>query len=369
MKSSFSLVTRFVLFALGTVALPLASRAQFDAPGAVFTSSNAPDANRVMVFSRSSSGELSSPTAYPTGGKGTGAGLGSQGALALTNDGRWLIAVNAASNDISVFAVHRDSLVLTDIAPSGGSRPISVTVADNLVYVLNAGGAAGSTDSISGFFLSEKGELTAIPGSTQSLSGPNVAPAQISFGLRGDVLIVTEKGTSRVDSFVVDENGRAGPVTSRPSSGATPFGFAISAKGLLLVSEAVSSAMSSYRLQPNGAVDLVTGSLVNHQAAACWAVLSKNEKYAYTANAASNTITGYRVAEDGTLSLLNNSGVTGMADDHPLDMAVSNNGRFLYAMNSFSKTIVSFLVGADGSLSRISSIGGLPTGNAGLVAR
>ena len=40
-----------------------------------------------------------------TGGLGTGAGLGSQGALAFSDNGRWLFAVNAGSNDISAFAV------------------------------------------------------------------------------------------------------------------------------------------------------------------------------------------------------------------------------------------------------------------------
>ena len=34
-----------------------------------------------------------------TSGTGTGAGLGSQGSLALSADGRWLLAVNAGSNE------------------------------------------------------------------------------------------------------------------------------------------------------------------------------------------------------------------------------------------------------------------------------
>ncbi len=138
---------------------------------------------------------------------------------------------------------------------------------------------------------------------------------------------------------------------------------------MLFVSEAVSSALSSYRLQSDGTLTLVTGSLVNKQAAACWAVLSKNEKYAYTANAASNTISGYRIAENGSVTLLDTTGVTAAADDHPLDLAVSNNGRFLYALNSGSKTIVGFHLGDDGRLTRVSGVGNLPAGGAGLVAR
>jgi len=358
-----------MLLSLGMAALPFAVSAQNDTPGAVYTMSNATDANRVVSFSRSAGGELKPAGIYPTGGKGTGAGLGSQGALALTDNGRWLLVVNAGSNEISVFSVRNDALVLTDVAWSGGSRPISVTVADNLVYVLNNGGASGSSDNISGFYLSEKGQLHALPGSTRLLSGANIGPAQVSFGLRGDALIVTEKNTSLIDSFVVDDSGRAGPLTSTPSSGSTPFGFAVSSRGFLLVSEAASSALSSYQLHASGSPSLVTGSLLNQQAAACWAVLSKDEKFAYTANAASNSISGYRVASNGSLALLNANGLTAIADNHPLDMAVSDDGRFLYSLNSTSKTIVGFRVGEDGSLTRVSDVGGLPAAAGGLVAR
>jgi 6-phosphogluconolactonase (cycloisomerase 2 family) len=172
-----------------------------------------------------------------------------------------------------------------------------------------------------------------------------------------------------VDTFVIAEDGRAGPVISAPSSGATPFGFAVSSRGFVFVSEAVSSALSSYRLHADGSLQLVTASLSNQQKAACWVVLSHNQKYAYTANAASNTISGYRVAADGSVVLLNSTGVTAQSDDHPLDLATTGNGRFVYSLNTNSKTIVGFRMGEDGSLIRVSDIGGLPAGGSGLVAR
>jgi 6-phosphogluconolactonase (cycloisomerase 2 family) len=198
------------------------------------------------------------------------------------------------------------------------------------------------------------------------LSAANTAPAQVSFGRRGDVLIVAEKGTSRIDGFVVDDTGRAGPVTFAASSGAVPFGFAISSKGYLFVSEAVSSALSSYAVNADGTVDVVTPSLINHGAAACWVALSKDERYAYAANAVSNSISGYRVGHDGSLSLLDTNGVTATAD-HPLDLTVSGDGRFLYALTTGG--ITGYRVAPDGSLTDITSIDGVPAGNAGLVAR
>lgn len=363
------------MFSLGMFALPLAGLAHDEdrnsknPPEAVYTINNATDGNRVLAFSRKADGDLTPASDYPTGGKGTGGSLGNQGALALTDDGHWLITVNAGSDEISVFSVREHALVLTDVVPSGGNRPISVTVADNLVYVLNAGGAVGASDNISGFYLTEHGRLYTLPGSTQALSGANVGPAQISFGPHGDVLIVTEKTTNRIDSFVVDDNGRAGPVISTPSLGATPFGFSISSKGYLFVSEAPQSALSSYKINANGTISPVTGSLVNHQLAACWVVLSKDEKFAYTANAASNSISGYRVAPNGGLTLSNPSGLTATTDAHPLDMAVTQNGRFLYSLDTAAMTIVGFRTGPDGSLTRVTSIGGLPAGVTGLIAR
>src|SRR5208282_2867512 len=101
-----------------------------------------------------------------TGGTGTGAGLASQGAVELSEDGTWLYAVNAGSNDISIFRVGR-GLTLTSRFASGGTTPISLTVHDHLLYVLNTGG----TGNISGFALDSRGGATALKGSTHTLSG------------------------------------------------------------------------------------------------------------------------------------------------------------------------------------------------------
>jgi 6-phosphogluconolactonase (cycloisomerase 2 family) len=166
----------------------------------------------------------------------------------------------------------------------------------------------------------------------------------------------------------VDENGRAGPGNFAPSAGATPFGFAVSSKNQLFVSEAVSSALSSYAVGPNGTVNTITASLINHQAAACWVVLSKNERYAYTANAASNSISGYRIARDGSLSLFDDNGLTAVAQK-PLDLAISDDGRFLYALNAGTQAISGYRVRPDGSLYALGSVAGLSPGSAGLVAR
>src|SRR3989442_8703623 len=138
--------------AAATAARLAASAAAADgAPGAVYTLMNLTSGNAVAVFARAADGTLTVAGTVPTGGIGTGSGLGSQGALALSEDGRWLFAVNAGSNDVSIFRVTPTGLSWTSRIPSGGTKPISVTVHDKLLYVLNGGGSG----NIAGFALDD----------------------------------------------------------------------------------------------------------------------------------------------------------------------------------------------------------------------
>lgn len=86
-----------------------------------------------------------------------------------------------------------------------------------------------------------------------------------------------------------------------------------------------------------------------------------------TTNAGSDSISGYQIAPDGSLSLLNANGRTGVTGSHPTDMALSVNSRYLYALDTGSNAINIFAIGSDGSLS---SLGGVnaPAGSTGLAA-
>src|SRR5262249_43358491 len=142
--------------------------------------------------------------------------------------------------------------------PSGGVFPISLTVNHRILYVLNNGAAAGGTDNIAGFSVSNEGHLTAIA-SGLALSSPNVGPAQIGFDTDGDLLLVTEKSTNNLDVFSVDANGVASGPTVLPSAGQTPFGFAFGKRSQVFVSEAFggaanASAVSSYRVTAGGSL-------------------------------------------------------------------------------------------------------------------
>ncbi len=338
---------------------------------AVYVMTNQPDGNAVALFRRGADGMLAAAGNVPTGGLGTGAGIGSQGSLALSDNGQWLLAVNPGSNDISVLAVRPDGLVLVDRAASGGVLPLSVTNHKDVVYVLNG----GESGNITGFRLGSDGKLTPLAGSTRPLSNNGVGaapgPAQVSFSQDGKALVVTEKATNLLDTYSVDMNGIAsGPVTT-PSSGATPFGFAFTRQGTLVVSEAFggaadASAASSYRLTGAG-LQLVSGSVPTGQTAACWVAVTKDGKYAYTTNAGSGSVSAYEVHPDGSLTLIDGrAGVTGDGAT-PIDAMVSHDGRFLYVLNAGAQSISAFAVQADGRLVSIGTATGLPVGAVGMA--
>ncbi len=342
--------------------------------GDVYVPTNQPTGNSIMVFHRDAAGMLTFVGSVASGGMGAGTGadpLASQGAVLLSGDNRLLFAVNAGSNSISVFAVSGDQLALLDTVSSGGTLPVSLTVWDNLLYVLNAGG----TPNVSGFTIGPRtNRLTPLAGSTQNLpGGAAAAPAEVSFSPDGNVLVVTEKGTNLIDTFVIDDNGVAQPGVSFPSSGTTPFGFAFGHDNVVVVSDAGSgagtAAVSSYNVDQNGDVALVTPALGDTQTAACWLLLSQSGRFAYTTNAGSGTISSFAVAEDGNLGLLNVAAASTGAGSTPTDMDLSNNGQFLYIRNGGNGTISGFHVEADGSLTPVTTVSGLPAGSQGIAAR
>lgn len=333
--------------------------------GTLYTLTNATSGNEVLAYTRATDGSLTFQGAYTTGGLGSGASLGSQSAVVLTRNSQWLFAVNAGSNQISAFAVGPDGLELVDVVDSGGVRPVSLTVYKDWLYALNA----GESGNISGFSIGTDGSLSPLAGSTQPVSngGVGAAPglAQIAFSSDGTTLLVTEKTTSLLDTYPVLD-GIAGAPTTHPSSGAVPFGFAFDRHGHAIVSEA-SGSVSSYQIDGSG-FGVISPSVINGQVAACWIAISKNGKYAYTTNAGSGTISSYRLADDGSLTLLDaTAGSTG-AGSSPVDMAFSLNGAYLYALGAASHTVTIFQMGADGSLNATGSIN-VPVGVAGLAAR
>jgi 6-phosphogluconolactonase len=344
---------------------------RFRFPGAVYTMSNGAERNAILIFDRLADGRLVRAGAVATGGTGTGAGLGNQGGVVLTGNEKWLLAVNAGSNSISVLQVRPRGLRLVDVEPSGGVRPISVTEHRGIVYVLNAG-----SDTIVGFALGRDGRLRQLERTERPLSGAATDPAQIGFTPDGDALVVTEKATNKIVTFTVDRHGMAGNARVQDSVGPTPFGFAFGKRDQLFVSEAFggaenASATSSYDIDRDGVLTAISPSVGTNQTAACWVVVTPNGRFAYVTNTGSGSISGYAIDFDGMIELLDANGRTALTGEGsaPIDLALTDSGRFLYSLNSGTNSIGAFRVQSDGSLTRLPFLGGLPPSANGLAAR
>ena len=344
-----------------------------DAAGAVYTATNNPNGNAVLVFDRTADGGLTFINAVATGGNGSGNGLGTQGGLALTTDGKFVLVVNAGTNDISVLQATDSGLALVDRKNAGGIRPISVSVSGRLVYVLNNGGATSGTDTVVGFRLSRDGVLTQIPGSTRSLSAASVGPAEVALSADGATLVVTEKATNRLDVFDVNDDGLLGAMNVFASSGATPFGFAFGKHDQFFVSEAFggtphASAISSYQVTGPAALALISPSVPTTETAACWVAVTPDGRFLYTTNAGSGTVSGYGIRPDGTIALLDGDGVTGVTGGGVTDVTLTSNGRYLYALRSGAGAIAIFRVEEHGALTALGTMS-VPMGANGIAAR
>jgi len=336
--------------------------------GKLFMITNAAGGNAVQVYSRAANGPAAQIASVATGGNGTGAALGSQGAVALSTSGRYLFVVNAGSNSVSTFELGKDGLVLRSTVSSGGIRPTSVTENDGLVYVLNApNGGAGPGNNVVGF-RNSKGALTPLADGTRALADASL-PAQVSFDRDGDVLVVSERAATQLVSYSVNRNGTLSTgFATTPSPGAVPFGFGITRRNVVVVSEAGTSSASSYTIgrKTEPLLQLVTPAVSNGQGAACWVAVTPNGKFAYTANAATSNISAYGIDRQGALTLLNaQAGFT--SNNGALDMAVTPDGKQLHVFASRApQQIVSFSIAWDGSLTKIGSLN--VTAGAGLAA-
>ena len=356
--------TRFALLAVAAIAVAAVfGRSAAAGPVAhdfVYTETNAAAGNAIAVYATGADGSLIPQGSVPTGGLGTGTALASQGAVVVS--GSQLYAVNAGDDTISAFKIGPGGGLTPEGTPvsSGGDKPVSLAAHGRLLYVLDAGSL-----TISGFTTGGNG-ISPLSGSTQPLTSGAASPEQIGFSPDGGVLVVTEKGSNTIDTFSLGPGGLAGPARSTPSTGAGPYGFGFDNQGDLLVTDAAAGAVTSYTVGDDGSLSVLDGPVsTNGQGAPCWLVTAGGGRYAYTANTASGTISGYSV-ERGRLALLDPSGISARSGASPFDLAVSQDGHFLYNLAAGSHELVSFGLAADGTLTPADT-SGLPASAAGLA--
>jgi 6-phosphogluconolactonase (cycloisomerase 2 family) len=342
--------------------------------GHVYVDDNTAGTNTIGAFDRHADGTLTPETGSPftTGGAGTGTGLASQGAIQISADGRFLIAADAGSNQISVLRIEPDgslSLVRHGVVSSGGVLPVSVAVHGGLVYVANAG--SGSSN-YTGFRLNPQGHLRPIPGSTIALPSGS-QPGDVLFNGDGTKLAGTRVGTSMIDSFAVRPNGRltAAPGSPFPAQGLGPFGseFRPTDPDQLFVSNAHNGGttgtgtVSAFSDAADGTLSSITGSpFGDGQTAPCWVEISHDGQFLFTVNTGSGTISRYSIASSGALTLLGSTQVGATGGVGAVDARLSPDGGFLYVDESRIGAVGEFAVSGGNLTELTGSPASLPAG-------
>ena len=338
--------------------------------GHVYVNDNTAGTNTIGAFNQLADGTLAPMPDSPfnAGGAGTGTIIGSQGALQVTDDGRYLLAVDAGSNQISVLRIDHDGGLHRVDGPvaSGGIEPVSIAMHGDLVYVANEGnGTTGS--NYTGFKLHSNGHLTPLPGSTIPL--PNTAlPGDVFFSPDGNHLVGTEVGTTDpstflIDSFVVGHDGRLTPAPGSPfpAQGAGPFGseFRPTNSRQLYVSNAHggpnNGTVSAFSVARNGVLTSIGASpYADNQTAPCWIEITHDGKYLFTVNTGSSSISRYRIDADGTLTLLGSTPFKNPTGLRPFDARLSPNGNYLYVVDAGLDAVSIFAVDG-GNLAELSA--------------
>lgn len=371
--------------------------------GAVYMATNQSSGNEIVTFLRFANGSLVPAGSVSTGGLGSGPGaflaadpLASKDSLVVDEQDRLLFAVNAGSDDVSVFRIDPTGLTFGSVPQSSdGVFPVGLAYDDHTLYVLNAG-----SNSVAGFQVHSDGTLThlqtcllpALPAGADPTVTTETA-SQVGFSPDGSKLLVVSKegllpqnfptvlatlGSGRVHVYDVNDDGTlancgAPTTTVLPSNagggGKFPFAFTWGSNGQLLLTEVfgaatslAGSAVSSFTLGADGSLTPISTSVANRQGATCWIVRSGN--YVYVTNfvpdsiSGYNTISSYKVKTNGRLTLVSSAAASfGSGGESPIDAVVTSDGRFIYQLTPGSALVRSFKVNStSGALTALTPV-------------
>ncbi|HEY6492269.1 MAG TPA: hypothetical protein VIZ43_03285 [Trebonia sp.] len=353
-----------VIVAGAALAAPaVASAAPNPSPvtGHVYLDDNTAGTNTIAAFDRHADGSLTPLPGSPfkAGGAGTGAGLASEGAVQIADGGRFLLAADAGSNQVSVLGIEPGgALHLTDVVSSNGVLPVSIAVHGSLAYVANAGPA---DSNYTGFWLTPWGSLSPVSGSTVALPAA-AQPGDVLFNSTGTRLIGTRVGTSQIDSFTVRLSGRLTAAAGSPfaAQGVGPFGsqFRPTDPSQLFVSNAHNGTglgtVSAFADSRTGVLSSIGSSPVaDQQTAPCWVTISPDGRYLFAVNTGSGTISRYSIGAGGELTLLGSTTVSASAGVGAVDPGVSPDGRYLYVNESKVDSVGGFAISGSGNLTEL----------------
>ncbi|MCL2706803.1 MAG: lactonase family protein [Dehalococcoidia bacterium] len=318
----------------------------------VFVMTNAARNNTVRAFSLDDFGILVSAGSAETQGSGAGSSanpLNSQGALAVSGDSKWLIALNAGSNDISILSINNNGkLTFASKSSSIGQSPISVATHGSRIFVLNS---KGMSPNITGFSIGKNGDLKAIDRekAVRQLP-PRATCSQIGISPNGRWLVVSNESDNRLIVYSLSGDNIAREPLIMETSGGRPAAFAFDKNNNVIVVESSSGTVSSYALSSNG-ISVITAALSTGQTMPRW--IACNGNYAYTSAPNSGAISTIAVDKNCRLT----RGDTFYADSTGVaELSASSDGAYLYVSNPRTGRINRLHIGESGKLSTVDGV-------------
>jgi 6-phosphogluconolactonase (cycloisomerase 2 family) len=175
-------------------------------------------------------------------------------------------------------------------------------------------------------------------------------PGQVAFTPDGRQLLVTTKANGNaVDVFRVRDGGRLGDRTVNELPGTVPFAAAFDPAGHVVLVEAGTNAVATFRLDRSGVLTPLD-TLLTGQSATCWITGARG--FFYASNAGSGTLTEVRAATDGTLASLGQAAT----DPGTVDATTTADGRYVYVQTGAAGVVDGYRVRADGTLAPVGSV-------------
>jgi 6-phosphogluconolactonase (cycloisomerase 2 family) len=360
------------------------------------TDNSNPGQNAVVAYRQNSQGQLTQIGSFLTGGTGV---ANSQGLLGpddsdkeviASPDGRFVFAVNQGSNSVSAFRVHGDgSLRLVDdtAVSSGGTEPVSLSIADGRLYVVNRGdevqGQTGSiAPTITVFNIRRNGALTQDVADTTTLP-VGLSPSQLLISSNGRLAFLDTftpppldnvTSANEVVPFQIGGDGALTPVASgavgAPVTPPLLLGLAEHpTQNIIYAGLTGASQVGVFTFDGDGNLTLVrTVSVQGH--GPCWVTVSADGKFLYTIDTGTNSVGVFSLADPLNPVQIqefvlggpqNSSGsATAARETTDFEFALDPSGKFLYVIDHDTSATGDFAQGnalhvlsvaADGTLS------------------
>jgi 6-phosphogluconolactonase len=267
---------------------------------------------------------------------------------------RYLYATVPVENQILAYREDPNSGVISELSGSPysvgeGANSVVAHPSGKYLYASNPGQGGTAEDDISLFDINSDGTLTeAFP--RVSLAPGASTPQQLVLDSAGAYLYVMNTGSSNISVFSIDSG--SGVLTQVPNSpfniGAQPLTMQIAPSGNFLYVSIVGQSSGSIATYSVTAGQLALVGLAPTNGLNPYSVaINSAGTYLYAANLASDSLSVFSIASDGTLALVAGSPLSD-GYEGPVSMVFDASGSYLYVANQSSNNISVYTIDSTG---------------------